>query len=259
MILLAIDLGTEGARVGAFSGDGDPLGSVHRGYRTTYPRPGWAEQDPEEWWAAVVDATRTLLASPACTAAGDVVAVACATTASTVAVLDADGRPLRPAILWMDSRAWAQSDATAALVDAHPVLAWSGGSDAAEWLLPKAVWVAEHEPEVFALAARVVEAIDYLTFRLTGRWVGSQMNAVCKYNYDPLARSFPTGLYVALGVPDLADGRAASVVHHPHLAAGEAEGHIVPFLRHDLRRSTRRADHLSALLRLKLHVVDQRS
>ncbi len=211
-VVLAIDLGTEGARVGAFGTDGDPLGSVHRGYRTSYPRPGWAEQDPDDWWAAVVDATRTLLAGPRCAGAGPVVALACATTASTVAVLDADGRPLRPALLWMDSRAWAQSAATAALAQEHPVLAWSGGSDASEWLLPKAVWVAEHEPATYARAARVVEAIDYLTFRLTGRWVGSQMNAVCKYNYDALAHRFPVGLYAALGVADLVDKLPDTIV-----------------------------------------------
>ena len=202
-VVLAIDLGTEGARVGAFTGDGEPLGSVHRGYRTSYPRPGWAEQDPDDWWAAVCDATRTLLATPRCAGAGPVVALACATTASTVAVLDEAGRPLRPAILWMDSRAWRQSARTAELLAEHPVLAWSGGSDAAEWLLPKAVWVREHEPEVFDRAARVVEAIDYLTFRLTGVWAGSQMNAVCKYNYDALAGRFPVELYAALGVGDL--------------------------------------------------------
>jgi len=218
VIVLAIDLGTEGARVGAFTVDGDPLGSVHRGYRTTYPRPGWAEQDPEEWWDAVVDATRTLLAEPRAASAGPVVALACATTASTVAVLDEAGRPLRPAILWMDSRAWAQSAATAGLAQEHPLLAWSGGSDAAEWLLPKAVWVAEHEPEVYARAARVVEAIDYLTFRLTGRWVGSQMNAVCKYNYDPLAGRFPHDLYAALGVPDLRERLPDEVVEVGGLA-----------------------------------------
>ncbi len=151
-----------------------------------------------------MDATRTLLAGPRCVGAGPVVAVACATTASTVAVVDEGGRPLRPAILWMDSRAWAQSAATAALAAEHPVLAWSGGSDAAEWLLPKAMWVREHEPAVFDRADRVVEAVDYLTFRLTGRWVGSQMNAVCKYNFDALAGRFPVELYAALGISDLA-------------------------------------------------------
>ena len=212
MILLAIDLGTEGARVGAFAADGEALGSVHRGYRTTYPHPGWAEQDPDSWWAAVVHATRTLLADPRCVAAGEVGAVACATTASTVAVLDSQARPLRPAVLWMDSRAWAQSVATAGLAAEHPVLAWSGGSDASEWLLPKAAWLAEHEPETYARADRVVEAIDYLTFRLTGRWVGSQMNAVCKYNYDALAGRHPVELYAALGVGDLVERLPDSVV-----------------------------------------------
>jgi ribulose kinase len=204
-LLLAIDLGTEGARVGAFTEDGTALGSVHRPYVTTFPRAGWAEQDPEAWWAAVVDAGRTLLATPACRAAGPVVAVASATTASTVAVLDAAGRPLRPAILWMDSRASSQAARTAGLAERHPVLAWSGGSDASEWLAPKAMWLKEHEPDLWARAARVVEAIDYLTFRLTGRWVGSQMNAVCKYNYDGLRGAFPTALYADLGIADLVE------------------------------------------------------
>ena len=122
-------------------------------------------------------------------------ALAPATTASTVAILDEAGRPLRPALLWMDSRASAQADRTAQFAAAHPILAWSGGSDAAEWLLPKAIWLKENEPAVYPSAARIVEAIDYLTFRLTGRWVGSQMNAVCKYNYDTINRRFPVELY----------------------------------------------------------------
>lgn len=203
-IVLAVDLGTEGARVGAFSDGGESLGSVHRSYPTRFPRPGWAEQDPDAWWDAVVAATRALLAIARCQEAGPVVALACATTASTVAVTDAAGRSLRPAILWMDSRAAAQAARTADLAGSYPVLAWSGGSDAAEWLLPKAMWLKEHQPQTYARADRVVEAIDYLTFRLTGAWVGSQLNAVCKYNYDPLRARFSTDLYDALGMDDLA-------------------------------------------------------
>ena len=79
-ILLSFDLGTEGARVGAFTDAGVSLGSVPRPYRTTFPRSGWAEQDPAEWWAAIVEATRALLVSEACRAAGPVTAIACATT-----------------------------------------------------------------------------------------------------------------------------------------------------------------------------------
>ena len=55
-LLLALDLGTEGARVGAFTADGLALGSVQRPYPTTFPRAGWAEQDPEAWWTALQSA-----------------------------------------------------------------------------------------------------------------------------------------------------------------------------------------------------------
>lgn len=204
-VLLCLDLGTEGVRAGAFTEDGTPLGTSHRSYPTSYPAPGRAEQGPREWWSSVVAATRELLATDACRAAGPVLAIAPSTTSSTVVVADESGVPLRPAILWMDARAGAQSAATAGLADKHDVLAWSGGSDAAEWLLPKAVWLAEHEPETYARADRIVEAVDYLTHRLVGRWVGSQMTAVCKYNYDPVAGRLPSGLYADLGVADLVD------------------------------------------------------
>ncbi|WP_395307071.1 FGGY-family carbohydrate kinase [Mycobacterium sp. AMU20-3851] len=202
-ILLSIDLGTEGARVGAFTEDGRGLGTAHRPYPTRFLRPGWAEQDPRDWWSALSAASRELLSGEQCRRAGDVVAIAASTTASTVAVLDAAGEPLRPAILWMDCRSGAESAFTAGLADRHPILKWSGGSDAAEWLVPKAMWLNTHEPHIYRSAARIVEAVDYVTFRLTGQWVGSQMNAVCKYNYDTIAGRFPDELYGDLGVPDL--------------------------------------------------------
>lgn len=204
-ILLSIDLGTEGARVGAFTADGHALGTAHRPYQTRFPRPGWAEQDPRDWWAAITAATRELLGSDGCRGAGEVISIAAATTASTVAVLDAAGEPLRPAILWMDCRSGAESERTARLSPEYPILEWSGGSDAAEWLVPKAMWLRAHDPDNYRGAARIVEAVDYVTFRLTGAWVGSQMNAVCKYNYDPIAGRLPVELYAALGVEDLAD------------------------------------------------------
>ncbi len=82
-ILLSIDLGTEGARVGAFTEDGRALGTAHRAYPTRFPRPGWAEQDPRDWWAALCAASRELLAGEPCRGAGAVVSVAAATTVST--------------------------------------------------------------------------------------------------------------------------------------------------------------------------------
>lgn len=218
-LLLSIDLGTEGARVGAFGTDGRRLADRHEGYPTDFSRPGCAEQDPESWWQAAVAATRAVLAEPAVASQGALVGISVATTASTVVVLDEAGRPLRPAILWMDSRAVAEAAETGRHVERHPVLRYSGGADAVEWLVPKAMWLARNEPAVYQAAHRIVEAVDYLTWRLTGRWVASRMNATCKWNYDPVEGRFPEELYADLGVPDLVDKLPSDV-----RAVGEPAG-----------------------------------
>ncbi|MER6831159.1 FGGY-family carbohydrate kinase [Streptosporangium sp. NPDC000563] len=221
---LALDLGTEGARAAVYDADGARLGAGDESYPTTFPRPGWAEQDPDHWWRASVHAARAALAE-----AGnpEIAGVAVATTASTVAVLDRHGRPLRPALLWMDGRA-SEESALTARID-HPALRYSGDCDAVEWLVPKAMWLARHEPEVYRAAARVVEAVDYIVWRLTGRWAGSQMNAVCKSNYDPRGAGFPHDLYEKLGIGDLGDKLPDEIV-----PVGDPVGPLGPDAREQL-------------------------
>ncbi len=198
--LLGLDFGTGGVRVGVFDLDRRAmLAEREERYPTRHPHPGWAEQSPTDWWEALGKATRGLmrdLGNP------EIDGVCVATTASTVVVCKRDGTPLRPALLWMDCRAAEEADRTAA--SRHPVMAYSGGGDAAEWLVPKSMWLARHEPELYASAEVICECIDYVNFRLTGEWVGSRMNATCKWNYDSVAGRFVDDLYSELGVPDLA-------------------------------------------------------
>ncbi len=204
---LAIDIGTEGARAGVFDESGARLADAAASYLTSYPRPGWAEQNPVDWWRCAVQASRQALTD------ADVHtldAIGVATTSSSVVILDGRAAPLRPAILWMDSRASEESAATGG-VD-HPALRFSGGSDSAEWLVPKAMWLARNEPEVYRAAERIGESVDYLTLKLTGRWVGSRLNATCKWNYDHRESGLPTDLYRALGVEDLADKLPAEIL-----------------------------------------------
>ena len=198
-LLMGLDFGTGGVRVGVFDLERRALlGTAEATYQTQHPHPGWAEQSPTDWWQALGVACRKLMAD---LGTPEVTAVCLATTASTVVVCRRDGTPLCPALLWMDCRAADESAATAR--QSHPVLAYSGGSDAAEWLVPKAMWLARHAPDVYAAADVICECLDYVNFRLSGRWVGSRMNATCKWNYDPLARRFYPDLFAAFGVPDL--------------------------------------------------------
>ena len=154
----------------------------------------------------MVDACKTALAQAA---VRTVEGISLATTASSVVFLDDSNKPTRPALLWMDTRAHREAATTAQ--SSHPNLAFSGGVDSPEWLVPKAMWVRKNQPEIFEASARIGEAVDYLTLELTGCWVGSQLNATCKWNYDSRAGELPHDLYEELGVPGLAHKLPAHV------------------------------------------------
>jgi len=223
--VLSLDFGTGGVRAGVYDIDRRRmLATADRPYATTYPRLGWAEQQPDDWISAMVGAARDAIAkAPAAngTDADDIAAVAVATTASTVAVCDRNGRPTRPALLWMDCRAAEEARMTEAVK--HPVMAYCGGGDAVEWLVPKAMWLARHEPDTYARAEVICEAIDFVNFHLTGKWVGSRMNAACKWNYDSAKATFVPDVYDTLGIADLISKLPQEIV-----PVGGAVGPLLP-------------------------------
>ncbi|NPD66226.1 sugar kinase [Lichenicola cladoniae] len=200
-LLLGLDFGTGGIRVGLFDPDRRTIvATAEETYATRHPQPGWAEQSPGEWWDALGRACRRVMTQAN---TPEIAGIAVATTASTVVVCSRDGTPLRPALLWMDCRAGIEAHRTGQ--STHPVMAQSGGSDAAEWLVPKAMWLATHEPKLYDAAEIICECVDWVNFRLTGQWVGSRMNATCKWNYDGAAEQFHPELYESFGAPGLVD------------------------------------------------------
>ncbi len=223
-ILLGIDVGTGSVRVGAIDPDGVTLATGKAGHPTRWPRPGWAEQDPTDWWTALRDALNQALAG---LDRSQVIGIGVSTTSSTVVILDEGGRPLRDAIVWMDNRAADEAELTERTD--HPVMRYSGGGAAVEWLVPKAMWLARHEPEVYRRAHRIVEAVDYLNWRLTGRWAATKLNATCKLHYDPIEGRFPAELYEELGVGDLPTKWPEAV-----LPVGACVGTLTESVAHDL-------------------------
>jgi xylulokinase len=157
--LLAIDLGTSSAKVGLITPDGQLLGFVRR----TYPlvrgsQPGHAEQDPTRWWAAVLDGIRELRASTGHDL-GQVRAICVGGQGPTLVLVDDAGQPVRPAISWLDTRSTPHSARLAARL----------GSDRAAYsLVPRLLWVAEHEPAAFTRARWALQAWDFVGFRLAG-------------------------------------------------------------------------------------------
>jgi ribulokinase len=197
VLLLAIDIGTESLRAGLVTPEGAMLATAHESYATRYPQPQWAEQDPNDWWRAAQAAVRACLAR-AGASPRDVAAIGLDAFASTLVVADADGRPLRPAILWMDARATAEAEAIEQTGD--PVLRYGGGQESVEWMLPRLLWLKRHEPETFASARWLVEALDWFTFQLTGEWTLSLCQLTDLWHYVPSLGGWPHSLLSAVGL-----------------------------------------------------------
>ncbi len=221
--VLGIDGGTEGLRAGLFDLEGAPLAFASTPYETRFPQPGWAEQQPRDWWAALGESVRSCVRAAAVDAR-DIAALALDTTCCSVVMLDGKGEALRPALIWMDVRAQAQARRIAATGDAAlRINSDGGGPVSAEWMIPKALWLKEHEPQAFDAAHTVCEYQDYLNQRLTGRCVASLNNVSVRWHYRSQQGGWANGLLGKAGIAELAGKWPREV-----LAPGTPIGPLVP-------------------------------
>ncbi len=199
--ILGIDFGTESVRVGIFDTAGKPVVFASQTYPLYHPRPGWAEQRPDEWWSALVQATRQALADSGIPKEA-IVGLGADCTSCTVLALGNNFQPLRPAIIWMDVRAADQARRIAA--SGHPALKYNGyGNVSAEWMPCKALWLKENEADIYRQARYIGEFIDWLNLRLTGAWTASINNTAIRWYYDRAEGGWPASFYEQIGLGDI--------------------------------------------------------
>lgn len=163
--ILAHDLGTSGNKATLFDESGALVASKTATYPTDYADGNRAEQNPEDWWKAVVDATRALL-----TEVKDVEVLAVALSGQMMGCLCVDnaGKPLRPHLLYCDQRSVEQEKILSERIDPVEFYTITGHRISASYSIEKLMWIRQHEPEVFARTAVMLNAKDYINFRLTG-------------------------------------------------------------------------------------------
>ncbi len=200
--VMGIDIGTQSLRAGLFDLAGNPVVFATYEYPVRHPRPGWAEQNPQDWWEALVVAVGRCVSGSGVDPT-EIVALSLDNASCTVVAIDEEGEPLRPALLWMDVRAHQQAQRVTTTGDA--ILRYVGDIESPEWMIPKAMWIKENEPEAYHRADKIVESIDWLNYKLTGRWVGCLNNVTCKWNYATPAGGWPVDLLRDLKMEDLRD------------------------------------------------------
>lgn len=200
---LTADGGTESIRARVYDLSGACLASAAVPYETKFSSGARAEQNPEDWWSSFVQAARIAISESAIDPAA-IEAITLATTSCTVVALDTDGKPLRPSIIWMDVRASAEAEAVLATGD-DALLANGGGRGpvSAEWMIPKALWIARNEPEIFEKAETICEYQDFMTLRLTGEKAASLNNVSLRWHYSTDRGGFPKTLLEKLGLEAL--------------------------------------------------------
>ncbi len=216
--VLGIDCGTQSLRAVIVDAQGKLLASVSREYPTDFPHVAWAEQNAYDWWEAAKAVVPQAVAK-AGVSADDIAGVSVDGTSCTVVVTTRDGEPLRPVILWMDQRAHEEAEAVTATK--HPRLRYVSWAESPEWMIPKAMWVRRHQPDIYEKADLIIEGTDWLMHRLTGEWAASLNNTTCKWNYASVDGGWPTGLLHQLEFSDLA-GKWPDRV----LAMGEQAGEL---------------------------------
>lgn len=217
-VVIGVDGGTESIRACCFDAlDGNVIGkSCAIPYPTYHPRPGWAEQDPTDWYESLGQAVRGAVESihkddkKHC----EFSAICLDTTCCSVVALDVNYKPLRRSLLWMDARSSSQTEAILQKCRGDPALKVNCGGEgplSAEWMTPKALWIKQNEPEIWEAATTICEYQDYLNYKLTNVMCASSCNAAARWHWDgedcikDATSGRPLSLYETLGMPELAE------------------------------------------------------
>ncbi len=198
--ILAHDLGTTGDKATLFDEQGRVAASAFAGYETAYPRPNWAEQDPQEWWEAVCASNRQLLSDSAIQA-DEIAGMSFSGQMQGCVAVDREGRPLRSAIIWADTRAVAEAQA---LVEGaggmEAVYRITGHRPSPSYSGEKIMWLRQHQPETYRLAHKFLCAKDYIVARLTGSFASDYSDASGTNLYDLQAGDWSPALLSAAGL-----------------------------------------------------------
>jgi xylulokinase len=225
---LGIDLGTSELKLALVDAQGALIASAGAPLVVSRPHPHWSEQDPQDWWDALVVAASALRAKDP-EAWSAVKAIGLSGQMHGAVLLDGVRRVLRPAILWNDTRSAAQCDELVRRLPSLPLIA--GNLAMPGFTAPKLLWVAEHEPEIFRKVDLVLLPKDWLRWKLTGTAVSDMSDAAGTLWLDVGRRAWSTELLQAGGMtaeqmPAVIEGSdvSGSLQHDAALALGLPEG-----------------------------------
>ena len=197
--LIGIDIGTSSTKTVIIDSLGHVLSWKDKEYPISSPKPDWAEQDPDLWLAATIQTLRDVLQESRINPT-QVTGIGLAGQMHGLVCLDADGKVLRPAIIWADRRSKLQLEQLQAIFGIERLAQWTGNPLATGFMLPSWVWLVENEPDIAKSTRLLLLPKDYVRFRLTGAVGAEPSDASSTLLFDPHQRVWCKPLLQEIGL-----------------------------------------------------------
>ncbi len=165
MYYIGVDLGTSAVKIILMSGEGKVVNTVTREYALSFPKPGWSEQNPYDWYDASVEGVKELVKDIDAT---EVAGISFGGQMHGLVILDEDDCVIRPAILWNDGRTTKECDYLNGVIGKDKLSDYTANIAFAGFTAPKLLWLRDNEPENFARIKKIMLPKDYLAYRFSG-------------------------------------------------------------------------------------------
>ena len=196
-VLLGLDVGTGGARTVAVDESGKVVAEASSEYPLHSPRPGWTEQNPEDWWRA----SREVLGKVAAEMEEEVVGLGLTGQMHGSVFLDSSDEVIRPALLWNDQRTEVQCEKITEAVGEERLIGLAGNPALTGFQAPKILWLRDEEPENYSRVAQVLLPKDYVRLKLTGRYATDASDAAGTLLLDVRERDWSPEILESLEIP----------------------------------------------------------
>lgn len=166
MYYIGVDLGTSALKLVMMKGNGEFVKTVSKEYPLYFPRSGWSEQNPTDWFSAVKEGLKELAAC----ADEKIAGISFGGQMHGLVILDKDDNVLRPAILWNDGRSTEETDYLNNVIGKEKLSKLTANIAFTGFTAPKILWVKNNEPEIFAKIAKIMLPKDYISYMLSGNF-----------------------------------------------------------------------------------------
>ncbi len=200
-LLLGIDIGTSSCKAAVFKKNGEVVAAANAGYQVSYPKPGYAEQNPDDWWKAVCKATKECMEKGSVNPS-DIAGIGVDGLSWAAVAVDRQGNVLANTPLWMDNRSAGICEKVNREIGEEEIFRVSGNPLTAQYTTGKVLWYQENRPEVYQETHKILQSNSFIVYRLTGQFSQDVCQSYGWHCFDMEYGVWDEGMRKAMGIPE---------------------------------------------------------